>query len=290
MVDGEASAIDPDLVEGLFDIEVYADPQDPPAANDDCSNAVALGDPTGSPVATIPAAGHGSQNNYCADAVGEPQPSQWTADQTVWYTFIAPSTGAVNLDIVSDPLGNLNAIDLQFAVWEASSCSGTWREIKSGEGLLYDIDVDIWCLNPGQTYYLQIDGQTTPLIEPEGEGYFDITLTEIPPIPVAANDTICGAVALGNPWTQQHCKSKTKQELHHSNTGERKRSWNITTTTRDIEKQARVTPQQHGKPESKQEQHHSNTAKQKVNRSCTTATPENKKQTKASQQQHGKSK
>ena len=210
LVDGEASAIDPDLVEGLFDIEVYADPQDPPAANDDCSNAVALGDPTGSPVATIPAAGHGSQNNYCADAVGEPQPSQWTADQTVWYTFIAPSTGAVNLDIVSDPLGNLNAIDLQFAVWEASSCSGTWREIKSGEGLLYDIDVDIWCLNPGQTYYLQVDGQTTPIIEPEGEGYFDITLTEIPPIPVAANDTICGAVALGNPWmapiniTNQH--------------------------------------------------------------------------------------
>jgi hypothetical protein len=101
LVDGEPSLIDPDLVEGLFDIEVFADPQDPPAGNDEPCNAIALGNPTGNPVRTLPSAMHPSQNNFCADAAGEVQPSNWTAYQTVWYTFVAPNTGAVNLEINS---------------------------------------------------------------------------------------------------------------------------------------------------------------------------------------------
>jgi len=201
LVDGEGSVIDPDLVEGDFDIEVYGDPRDPPAPNDEPCNAIALGDPTGAPVGTTPGAVHGSQNNFCADAVGEPQPSNWTADQTVWYTFVAPSTGAVNLQLDSDDaLTGTDAINLQFAVYEAGSCAGPFREEKSGAGLIYDVDVDIWCLNPGQTYYLQVDG-APPTILGGHEGYFDVTLTEIPPIPVPPNDSICGAIALGDPWT-----------------------------------------------------------------------------------------
>jgi large repetitive protein len=200
LVDGEASLIDPDLVEGLFDIEVYADPQDPPAVNDDACNAIALGDPTGGSVSTTPGA-HGSQNNFCSDAVGEPQPLNWTADQTVWYTFVAPATGAINLELNSDDiLTGTDAINLQFALYEAGACTGAWREITSGAGLIYDVDVDIWCLNTGQTYYIQVDGAPPTLLEGH-EGYFDVTITEIPPIPVAGNDTICGAIALGNPWT-----------------------------------------------------------------------------------------
>jgi large repetitive protein len=202
LVDGEASLIDPDLVEGLFDIEVYGDPQDPPAANNAPCDAIALGDPTGTPVGTTPGALHPSQNNFCADAIGEPQPSNWTADQTVWYTFIAPSTGAVNLQIISDALiGGVDAINLQFAVYDvAGGCTGAFREERSGDGLGYDINTDIWCLNPGQVYYLQVDGAAPEVLEGH-EGYFDIILTEIPPIPVPANDSLCNAVALGNPWT-----------------------------------------------------------------------------------------
>jgi hypothetical protein len=201
LVDGEASLIDPDLVEGLFDIEVYGDPQDPPAANDDPCSAIALGDPTGTPVGTTPGPLHPSQNNFCADAVGEPQPSNWTADQTVWYTFIAPSTGAVNLELTSDAIiGGVDAINLEFAVYDvAGGCGGAYREEKSGSGLGYDVDVDIWCLNPGQEYYLQVDG-APPAVTEGHEGYFDVTITEIPPIPVPGNDSICNATALGNPW------------------------------------------------------------------------------------------
>jgi large repetitive protein len=202
LVDGEASLIDPDLVEGLFDIEVYADPQDPPAANDIPCNALALGDPTNNPVATTPTPLHPSQNNFCSDAIGEPQPSNWTADQTVWYTFVAPSTGAINLEIISDGLiSGVDAINLQFAVYTvAGGCNGTYSEEISGDGLGYDIDVDIWCLNPGQIYYLQVDG-AAPEVAQGHEGYFDIRITEIPPIPVPGNDSLCNATALGNPWT-----------------------------------------------------------------------------------------
>ena len=52
LVDGEGSLIDPDLVEGYFDIAVYGVPQDPAASNDDPCSAMALGDPTGTPVGT----------------------------------------------------------------------------------------------------------------------------------------------------------------------------------------------------------------------------------------------
>lgn len=202
LVDGEASLIDPDLAEGLFDIEVYGDPRDPPALNDLVCNALALGDPTGGSVSTTPSPSHGSQNNYCATATGEPQPTNFTADQTVWYTFIAPSTGSVTIDIDSDPLiGGTDRIDLQLAVYDAASCAGPFQELISGEDLVnYDVDKDLWCLVPGREYFIQVDG-APPVALGGHEGYFDITITEIPPIPVSPNDTICGAIALGNPWT-----------------------------------------------------------------------------------------
>jgi len=201
LVDGEGSLIDPDLVEGLFDIEVYADPQDPPAANDDPCNAVPLGDPTGGSVGTTAGALHSSQNNFCADAVGEPQPSNFTADQTVWYTFVAPSTGSVNFHLTTDPIiGGVDRINLEIAVYATPGCTGPFIEEISGSDLAsYEVDMDLWCLVAGETYYVQIDGEPPVLLEGH-EGYFDLTITEIPPIPVAGNDTICGAVALGNPW------------------------------------------------------------------------------------------
>lgn len=200
LVDGEGSLIDPDLQVGIFDIEVYGDPRDLASPYDEACNALALGDPTGGSVGTTPITTHGSQNNFCATATGEPQPSGFTADQTVWYTFVAPSTGNVNINMNSDPiLGGTDPINLQIAVWESSSCVGPWREFVSGDDLLYDIDLDVFCLTPGETYYIQVDGSPPAILGGE-EGYFDITITEIASIPVAPNDSICNAIALGNPF------------------------------------------------------------------------------------------
>jgi hypothetical protein len=201
LVDGQGSITDPDLEEGIFDIEVFADPQDPPALNNAPCDAIALGNPTGSSVSTTPAATHGSQNNFCADATGEPQPNNFVADQTVWYTFVAPSTGAVNIAVNSDDIiFGVDAINLEMAVYSSPGCSGPWVEKMSGSGVNNDVNTDLWCLIPGDTYYIQIDG-ASPILFGGHEGYFDLTITEIPPIPVAPNDLICGAIALGNPWT-----------------------------------------------------------------------------------------
>lgn len=210
LVDGEGSLIDPDLQEGIFDIEVYGDPRDPASPYDQPCNALALGDPTSGPVGTTAITNHGSQNNFCATAAGEPQPSGFTADQTVWYTFVAPSTGNVNIDLTSDNvLGGVDPINLQIAVWKTPGCTGPWREEVSGDDLIYDVDLDVYCLTPGETYYIQVDGSPPAILGGE-EGYFDITISEIPSIPIAPNDSICNAIALGNPFagtvgiTSQH--------------------------------------------------------------------------------------
>jgi large repetitive protein len=205
MVDGEGSLIDPGLQEGIFSISVYGDPRDPPAPNDNICNAVYMGDPTGTSLQTGPGVGHGSQNNFCATSAGEPDPSGFNPRQTVWYSFTAPSTGNVRIQGTSDAIfGGVDAIDLNIAVWEASNnaCSGgTFREIQSGDDLLYDFDMEVYCLEPGRLYFVQIDGAGPALLGGQ-EGYFDLRFTEMAPIPVAVNDLICNAIPMGNPITQ----------------------------------------------------------------------------------------
>ena len=65
---------------------------------------------------------------------------------------------------------------------------------------------------------MQVDGAPPTLLGGH-EGYFDIQITEIPPIPIAPNDSICNAIALGSPWngpisiTNQHramCQQATQ--------------------------------------------------------------------------------
>ncbi|MBL1279035.1 MAG: T9SS type A sorting domain-containing protein [Fluviicola sp.] len=182
LVDGEASLSDPSLVEGLFNIEVFAYDQDPPIGNNTPCTAISLGDPTGSSVGTTPGAIHGSQNNFCADAIGEPIPSSFIPVQTVWYSFIAPYSGSVNVTVISDLiLGGVDPINLQMAVYENSSCAGSWVELYSGSSATNDVATTLSCLIAGQTYYIQIDGEL-PAISGGNEGYFDITIADADPI------------------------------------------------------------------------------------------------------------
>lgn len=202
LVDGQGSLINPDLQEGVFDIEVWADPRDPAAPNDLSCNAIHLGDPTLGPIGTTPGPQHGSQNNFCATAAGEPNPSGFTPTQTVWYTFVAPPSGNVRIRGFSDnQFGGVDPIYLSMAVWETPGCTGPWREMISGRDLIpIDIDLEVFCLTPGETYYLQVDGSPPVFLLGWHEGYFDITINEIPPIPIAPNDLICDAIDLGNPF------------------------------------------------------------------------------------------
>jgi hypothetical protein len=195
-VDGWPEPITGFWVEGIFDMTIN-DYNVSRAPNDTVCDAIALGDPTGGSVSAL------NQNNFCADNILEPTPSAFGTNMTVWYSFIAPSTGRVVIEGVSDPLSTGDYIDLQLAVFAADgdSCMGAKTEVKSEYNdllefppLSRDEEMEVTCLEPGRIYYLMVDGSDDP---DDVDGWFNITITEVPgPLPIT-NDDICDATDLG---------------------------------------------------------------------------------------------
>lgn len=197
MIDGSD---DPDEVDGFFNLTVTEEPGPPPITNDTICGATALGAvPAGGSVTT------GEQHNFCATTdPGEPVPNAFGIDQTVWYSFIAPPSGNVNLDLNTDPLNRGDDIDLQVAVYASdnNTCTGVLEEVDSDYfPVVLDEDLTVTCLEPGRIYYVQVDGSLLPpppLPTVLVEGYFDMTITEDPAfVPMPTNDSLCNSVSLG---------------------------------------------------------------------------------------------
>lgn len=191
---------DPDEVDGFFNLTVTEEPGPPPITNDDICAATPLG--------AVPAGGSvtsGEQHNFCATVQpGEPVPNAFGLDQTVWYTFIAPPSGNVTLDLLTDPLNRGDDIDLQVAVYASdnNTCSGVLEEVDSDYfPVIFDESLTATCLDPGRIYFVQVDGSLIPpppLPTVLVEGYFDITITEDPAfVPLPTSDSLCDAVSLG---------------------------------------------------------------------------------------------
>ncbi len=97
------------------------------------------------------AVGCNVQNGWCES----------TLHNTVWFSFTAPASGSIDIDFNT-------AIDLQMALWEANTCSDLLNANKrmlvaanddSGSAGGYSPRlIDLSCLIPGKTYYVQIDG------------------------------------------------------------------------------------------------------------------------------------
>ncbi len=190
------------LVEGLFDLTIY-DYNVTAAPHDSICQAISLGTPTTTPT-YLP-----NQHNFCADNILEPYPNCFGTNQTVWYTFTAPATGRVNVYTVADSAGIGDYIDLQIAIYESSdgTCNGQLSMVQCDYNDILDIlmphhltnlyrdeDAYITCLNPGQQYWMMIDGSDDP---DDVDGFFDILIEEEPGPPPITNDSICDAVALG---------------------------------------------------------------------------------------------
>lgn len=195
-VDGWPEPITGFLVEGVFDMTVN-DYNVSRAPNDSVCDAIPLGDPSGGSVSAL------NQNNFCADNILEPVPSAFGTNMTVWYSFIAPSTGRVVINGVSDPLSTGDYIDLQLAVFAADgdSCEGSKTEIYSEYNdllewppLSRDEEMEVTCLEPGRIYWLMVDGSDDP---DDVDGWFNITVTEVPGPPPITNDDLCDATYLG---------------------------------------------------------------------------------------------
>ncbi len=200
LVDGFPSllgTVNTDLQEGVFDITIEAVDQTAPTGNNLPCDAIALGDPTSGSVG-----GSTTYNNYCADADGEPDVIGFDTEQTVWFTFEAPSTGSVNVDVNE----NGDDINLQVAVFAAQTdCSGNMIEIASNDDFFtWDVEIDeVHCLNPGETYYVMVDGEHDPTaLLGWQEGEFTIEISEIPTLPnLSLNNFICDATAIGDPFS-----------------------------------------------------------------------------------------
>ncbi|MEM0996612.1 MAG: T9SS type A sorting domain-containing protein [Bacteroidota bacterium] len=198
MVDGSD---DPDDLDGFFQITMTMEPGPGIITNDSICNATPLG--------AVPASGSvttGLTHNFCATTeAGEPVPNAFGIDATVWFTFEAPPSGNVFLDLNSDPTNLGNDIDLQVAVYESSNgtCTGTLGEVDSDwTPIFLDEDLSVTCLTPGETYWVQVDGvpfPPQPLFNLDSlEGFFEMIISEDPAfVPMPTNDSICNAVNLG---------------------------------------------------------------------------------------------
>ncbi|MBK9634808.1 MAG: hypothetical protein IPO64_09940 [Bacteroidetes bacterium] len=180
--------------------------------NDNVCSALNVGGGTLSSVigAKIGDANSGANNyhNYCTDLeAGEPVPSAFTADNTVWFKFTTPATAGKRYDVTvnanSDPAPDHNdGINLQLALYEATSgCNfAGFTEIASDfDGLLYDETLTATCLKPSTTYYIQLDGSKgfLELFRAQGFGYFGIEVVTDDVYDAPVNDNLCNATNLG---------------------------------------------------------------------------------------------
>ncbi|MGK0387389.1 MAG: gliding motility-associated-like protein [Maribacter sp.] len=224
--------------QGFFTITV-SDLEEPPTINDAICGAIALdGGVQMSPGQTIVL---NNQSNRCADNFFEPftivapcnDSPDFTNEQGVWYSFIAPPSGAVNIwaenlftnDYCPFPIPLYeDAITLELAVFELDApvdcscgdfaCNPVYNLICAEreevddlllggitpEDVFSDEHMFVDCLVPGQLYYIMVDGssQSTFVTDPSlVEGSFDLTIEAVNQATPTFNDTPCEAVALG---------------------------------------------------------------------------------------------
>lgn len=102
--------------------------------------------------------------------------------RTVWFSFEAPSTGALNIDLCNGGVGT--DFDTRIAVYEVDNCNNfASYQIVGANDDLFDCDfasqLELNCLQPGQTYYLMVTGF------PFQQGIFGLSMTALNPAPLA---------------------------------------------------------------------------------------------------------
>jgi gliding motility-associated-like protein len=165
LVDGTADS--PPELFGYFGIEIAV--WDVQNVGDLPCEALALG--------TVPENGSIAPpdlyTNRCATAGGEPTPSAFFPDKTVWFSFQPPLSGHVLIDLQSN---SLDAVNIQLALFQSSdnTCTGTFSEVDySYSATSFNESMEVSCLDPSQTYWLLVDGATN-----NRDGIFTISITD----------------------------------------------------------------------------------------------------------------
>ncbi|MFN8294563.1 MAG: hypothetical protein U0T69_00095 [Chitinophagales bacterium] len=158
------------------------------------------------PVITV-GAGNTAADNRCATTQnGEPNispvpqtPDNGSSyDETLWYQFTAPASGEVRLNTSSYSPGTLTlSASLYTAPTSCATFAGMRREDNTTTLTSITNTWDLRCLVPGQTYYLQFDGNDGVLGIPPDRGTWNFNISNLDnatSYPSVVNDEPCGAI------------------------------------------------------------------------------------------------
>ncbi|KAA5532717.1 T9SS type A sorting domain-containing protein [Taibaiella lutea] len=142
--------------------------------------------PTGATVINVgqPCTGNSFTNEFANHNPGEPYPNcqiQSQGEHSVWFQFVAPTSGGVKISTDIGTLGTLTDTKIGlFSVGEASNYS-TFNLIACDDdnGVIddgYTSTIFTTALTGGQTYYVEVDGYSN-----SDQGTFCLEVTEINP-------------------------------------------------------------------------------------------------------------
>jgi len=108
---------------------------------------------------------------------------------SVWFTFTAPSSGAVQVDLCNG--GVATSFDTQVAVYAVTDCNdfGTFTVVGANDDLIdgcpspadeFASRLDLYCMTPGDVYYIMVDGWFSANFFVDTVGDFSISVTELP--------------------------------------------------------------------------------------------------------------
>ncbi|GAB4417339.1 MAG: hypothetical protein OHK0039_27580 [Bacteroidia bacterium] len=169
-------------------------PNPPPAANDILCNATVL---------TVGATCSGTPNGNNTNALfqpGEPfSACTGSTPATVWYSFIAPASGYVNISTDINVGGTNTSTDITlYALTDSCIFAYALSDLgcaPSFQGSGFGSAMDSVPVTPGEEYYVQVT---------DGQGTFCIEVQEVFPTNVPANDLLCNAlpIVVDAPCTQ----------------------------------------------------------------------------------------
>lgn len=181
--------------------------------NDDVCNAIAI--PVDGSIAyfdnfnTSVEAGEDTLAPPDGDGAGNQAWYEVTITNSVWFTFVAPASGAVTVDLCN--AGDSTDFDTQVAVYSVGQCSDflTFDLVAANDDIdcpapanEYASTVAVSCITPGQTYYVLVDGWIAAGVSADTVGNFSLSITEVPidPISIVAEtlDPTCAGLTNGS--------------------------------------------------------------------------------------------
>jgi len=223
-----------------------------PPANDDVCNAINLMvDGTTGNYSNVGATDQPGEDGTISpptgDGLGNGAWFENSITNSVWFTFTAPASGGVLVDLCNGGVGT--DFDTQVAVYEVGNCANfnSFSVLAAnddiangcpGPGNVFASVVEVFCLTPGNTYYVMVDGwfiDGNPGTDTVGN--FSLTLTDIPNPPLQVSTAgflpTCGetdngivtasAIGGGEPynftWTTPGGNSFNTQELTNATFG-----------------------------------------------------------------------